>query len=78
MGLDRLIGAGIGIVFKGSGFYETDYKRASEKKSDKSADQGDKSDQSAKSDTTSGTNSADKDSSAKQPAAKKATKPKDS
>ncbi len=27
-GLERLIGKGSGIVFKGSGFYETDYKRA--------------------------------------------------
>ena len=26
--LRRLIGAGAGIIFKGSGFYETDYKRA--------------------------------------------------
>lgn len=26
--LRRLIGAGSGIIFKGSGFYETDYKRA--------------------------------------------------
>lgn len=25
---ERLISAGIGFVFKGSGFYETDYKRA--------------------------------------------------
>ena len=25
--LTRLIGAGAGIIFKGSGFYETDYKR---------------------------------------------------
>lgn len=25
--LARLIGAGAGIIFKGSGFYETDYKR---------------------------------------------------
>lgn len=25
----RLIGRGAGIIFKGSGFYETDYKRAS-------------------------------------------------
>jgi len=37
--LRRLIGAGAGIIFKGSGFYETDYKRsrkngADEKKSD--------------------------------------------
>ena len=28
--LKRLIGAGAGIIFKGSGFYETDYKKASE------------------------------------------------
>ncbi|MHC5211583.1 MAG: FmdB family zinc ribbon protein [Planctomycetota bacterium] len=27
--LRRLIGSGAGILFKGSGFYETDYKRAS-------------------------------------------------
>ena len=25
--LQRLIGAGSGIIFKGTGFYETDYKR---------------------------------------------------
>jgi len=25
--LRRLIGAGAGVIFKGSGFYETDYKR---------------------------------------------------
>ena len=27
----RLIGAGAGPIFKGNGFYETDYKRASSK-----------------------------------------------
>lgn len=26
-GLRRLIGGGAGFIFKGSGFYETDYKR---------------------------------------------------
>jgi putative FmdB family regulatory protein len=26
--LQRLVGAGAGLIFKGSGFYETDYKRA--------------------------------------------------
>ena len=26
--LKRLIGSGAGIIFKGSGFYETDYKKA--------------------------------------------------
>lgn len=28
----RLIGAGAGIIFKGSGFYETDYKKSKDKK----------------------------------------------
>ena len=30
--LRRLIGAGAGIIFKGTGFYETDYKRKSQPK----------------------------------------------
>ncbi len=30
--LQRLIGSGAGIIFKGSGFYETDYKRAGQAK----------------------------------------------
>ena len=29
---ERLISGGVGLVFKGSGFYATDYKRAGEKK----------------------------------------------
>ncbi len=31
MGLQRLISAGAGIIFKGGGFYETDYKRSGNK-----------------------------------------------
>ena len=41
--LERLIGAGAGVIFKGSGFYQTDYKGGSAgktDKADKSADQG--------------------------------------
>ncbi len=35
---ERIISGGVGVVFKGSGFYETDYKRAGESKAkDKSA-----------------------------------------
>ncbi len=30
--LQRLIGSGAGIIFKGSGFYETDYKRKDQPK----------------------------------------------
>src|SRR5690606_34760238 len=34
--LQRLIGAGAGVIFKGSGFYETDYRSASYKAGEKS------------------------------------------
>ena len=34
--LERLIGSGSGIIFKGSGFYETDYKKKSVSKSESS------------------------------------------
>ena len=33
--LERLFGGGGAIIFKGSGFYETDYRRAGEKKNGK-------------------------------------------
>lgn len=33
----RLLGVGAGIIFKGSGFYETDYKRQPETKKTESA-----------------------------------------
>ncbi len=34
--VQRLIGAGAGIIFKGSGFYETDYKNKGSKSNKKS------------------------------------------
>lgn len=34
----RLIGAGAGIIFKGSGFYETDYRRTKSRESSKKED----------------------------------------
>ncbi|MHC4331795.1 MAG: FmdB family zinc ribbon protein [Planctomycetota bacterium] len=34
--LQRLIGAGAGIIFKGSGFYQTDYRSESYKQAEKS------------------------------------------
>jgi predicted nucleic acid-binding Zn ribbon protein len=40
---ERIISGGAGLVFKGSGFYATDYKRAGVPKSD-----GDKSEKEAK------------------------------
>jgi putative FmdB family regulatory protein len=62
MRLKRLIGAGAAVVFKGSGFYQTDYrsesyrKRAAEDKSATSGTTDAKSD--AKSDTKSDTKAA--------------------
>jgi len=37
-GLKRQFGVGAGVVFKGSGFYETDYKRKDSGSSEKGAD----------------------------------------
>ena len=39
---ERLISGGAGLVFKGSGFYITDYKRAGEKKTGKKEKKKDK------------------------------------
>ena len=71
----RMIGPGAGFIFKGSGFYQTDYRSDSYKKaaeadtksqsaSDGKADKGDKV-ASAKSDTKSGSSSDSKPSSEK-------------
>jgi putative FmdB family regulatory protein len=38
--LDRLIGAGSGVLFKGSGFYQTDYRSASYRSGEKTANTG--------------------------------------
>lgn len=67
--LTRLFGTGAAIVFKGSGFYQTDYrsdsykkgasdaKKASEKKSESKSDK--KSDSKPKSDSGGGSKSSD-------------------
>ena len=34
----RLLGTGAGVIFKGSGFYETDYKNAGKKSADTKAE----------------------------------------
>lgn len=46
----RLLGTGAGIIFKGTGFYETDYKRG---ESYKAAAKADKSESSSSSDSSS-------------------------
>ncbi len=53
--LERLIGTGAGVIFKGSGFYETDYRGESyssdAKKDSSSGDKPDSESSSSKSDT---------------------------
>ncbi|MBI5849750.1 MAG: zinc ribbon domain-containing protein [Planctomycetes bacterium] len=71
--LDRLIGAGAGVIFKGSGFYQTDYKnsgRPSEggKQEDGGAKEGKAKDAGGR-DTT-GRDTSSKDTAAKDTAAK--------
>jgi putative FmdB family regulatory protein len=41
-GLKRLIGTGAGLIFKGTGFYETDYKKKAEPAGSKSSGDSDK------------------------------------
>jgi putative FmdB family regulatory protein len=61
---ERLISGGAGLVFKGSGFYITDYKRAGEKveKSEKSekAEKAEKVEKSEKAEKSEKTEKADK------------------
>ncbi len=59
----RLIGTGAGIIFKGSGFYETDYRSANYKKAaekDKKAPETKSSDKKDASTTSKKTTAADK------------------
>jgi predicted nucleic acid-binding Zn ribbon protein len=57
--LERLFGIGSGVIFKGSGFYETDYKRAGKAGTKKSSD-GD----AGSSETDAGTSDSKSDSKA--------------
>lgn len=73
MSLKRLIGTGAGIIFKGSGFYETDYRSESYKKGaekekgdskSKSSDKSDKKDTKTKTDTKAKSTAGEKKKSA--------------
>lgn len=66
--LERLIGTGAGVIFKGSGFYETDYRSDSykadaKKDSDSSSSSG--GSESKKGDSTPPSSSSDAPSSSK-------------
>ncbi len=70
MKLQRLIGSGAGIIFKGSGFYQTDYRTDSYKSGEKKYKE--QTDKAAEKSTTSETKSKEK----KAPAAKDTDKKK--
>jgi putative FmdB family regulatory protein len=69
--LSRLIGTGAGIIFKGSGFYETDYrsdsyKRAQRKETEGGKEKKEEATKSEKSDTKSAAKSNSKKDSKKE------------
>jgi putative FmdB family regulatory protein len=57
----RLIGGGMGVIFKGSGFYSTDHKRSSASTGETSKNTATKDDSSPKENSVSKDNSAPKD-----------------
>ena len=63
MKLDRLIGAGAAVIFKGSGFYQTDYRSDSYKKAaekDKKSTENSKDNSAPKSKKDSGDGTSEK------------------
>ena len=71
----RLISAGAGLIFKGSGFYLTDYRSDSYKKSaeaDKKASESSSSSESKSSDSKSSDSSTKSESKSKESSSKKA------
>ncbi len=70
--LQRLIGPGGGFIFKGGGFYTTDYRSQSYRDGEKAADRKGKGDatEKAKSDAKSDSASKSKDSSSKDSSSK--------
>ena len=72
--LERLIGAGSGVLFKGSGFYQTDYRSDSYKKA-AAAEKGGGSDGKSKKDGGEAKKGADNSATPKKTTTKKADTP---
>ncbi len=68
--LNRLIGTGGGVIFKGSGFYQTDYRSDSYKKAAAAEKSGSTSSSGA---SSAGKSGGESDKSKKQPDSKKTT-----
>lgn len=71
--LQRLIGTGAGVIFKGGGFYETDYRSESYKKAAEAEKKSASNGEAAKSETTGGKSSSS--DSAKPANGEKSSKP---
>lgn len=71
--LRRVFGAGAGIIFKGSGFYQTDYRSESYKAAAKAEQESSKPDSGDKSSTKGATEPAAKETVAKGPKSKPKT-----
>ncbi|MFG0304710.1 MAG: FmdB family zinc ribbon protein [Phycisphaerales bacterium JB040] len=72
MALERLIGTGAAVLFKGSGFYETDYRSESYKKAEKAEKDTPKGESKAESTPDKGAKKAEsKPDTPKKPASKK-------
>ena len=67
----RLMGLGAGLIFKGSGFYETDYKRAGSGKKESGADSGESQSSSSESKGTKKKSSGSDAKTKKEPTPKK-------
>ena len=67
----RLMGLGAGLIFKGSGFYETDYKRAGSGKKESGGDSGESQSSSAESKGTEKKSSGSDAKTKKEPTHKK-------
>ena len=70
--VDRLLGTGAGLIFKGAGFYETDYRSESYKKGAKEAEKAGK----PESKSEKGSDSAKSDSGSKSKSSETSKKPK--
>jgi predicted nucleic acid-binding Zn ribbon protein len=68
--LERLIGTGAGVLFRGSGFYETDYRSDSYKKGAESEQKPASGDAKKSSDSNAGTSSNGESASKSPPASK--------
>jgi len=68
--LERLVGSGSGIIFKGSGFYETDYKRAGARGGASSQGKGSSKSEASGSEASKSGNDAPKKDAAKNDAGK--------